>query len=381
MFVIKHLSLIPSKLFFAFSGLAGIVTGLIGIGFLIGFHELGHFLFAKLFNVRTPSFSIGFGPQLISKKIGDTQFSLSALPLGGYVELAGSAEIGQGGQKEAQATDAGSFKSKPFYQKFLVMSGGILFNLAFAYFAFSAIFKLGMEPTPYLQPLYANRTIDTVEEKSPASLVGLKPGDTILAIDGKKIDNALDFLHFIGSNPNKMIELEIETQGIILRKEMTIGSKSVANQTVGFLGVTLQTKKLEPQPLFTAIRNGVALTNRIIASTAYSFKNIFQTKDFSQVRGPLFLIAETVKGASKGWQNLIIFLAIVSINLAVLNLLPLPILDGGQILLYGIEALIGKSLPIKIREYIFIATWIALLSLILYLSSKDILGFLKLGSK
>src|SRR5579872_2199524 len=81
------------------------VAGLFGVGFIIGFHELGHFLFCKLFNIRTPSFSIGFGPKLISKKIGETEFSLSAIPLGGYVEIAGAAEVGQGEQKDAQATD------------------------------------------------------------------------------------------------------------------------------------------------------------------------------------------------------------------------------------------------------------------------------------
>lgn len=381
MFVIKHLSFIPTKLLFSLSGLFGLITGLIGIGFLIGFHELGHFLFAKLFNVRTPSFSIGLGPRIISRKLGDTQFSLSALPLGGYVELAGAAEFGQGEQKEAHATDNTSFKNKPFYQKFLIMSGGILFNILFTYCAFIGIFKLGMAPTPYLYPLYANTTIETVEKESAAESFGLVTGDTIVTIDNKKIDNALILLQTIGANPNKTMSLEIIRKGELLTKQITIGSKQAGPNAVGFLGITLESKALQPQTFIDAVKNGVGLANRIIVSTIYSFKNMFVKKDFSQVRGPIFLISETAKGATRGWQSLIIFLAIISINLAILNLLPLPILDGGQILFYAIEALIGRSLPIKVREYIFIATWIALLAFILYLSSKDILGFFTSSTK
>ena len=120
---------LPQSFFF-------LIIGILGISFLIAFHELGHFLFCKLFNIHTPSFSIGFGPRLISKKIGSTEFKISVIPLGGYVEIAGSAEPGQGKQKDANRMDEQSFAIKPFWQKFLVMIGGILFNMAFAYFTF-----------------------------------------------------------------------------------------------------------------------------------------------------------------------------------------------------------------------------------------------------
>lgn len=374
MFAIKHLSLISSK-FFSFTGLFGLATGLIGIGFLIGFHELGHFLFAKLFKVRTPSFSIGFGPQLISKKIGDTQFSISALPLGGYVELAGAAEIGQGEQKEAGAVDSGSFKSKPFYQKFLILSGGILFNLLFTYIAFIGIFKIGMVPSAYLYPLYANTTIESVEKGSAAEQYGLAVGDSIVSIDGKPIDTALQLLEIIGANPGRSLDFQITRDNVNINKQVTLENKQLGTSSLGFLGITLRTPQIPSFSLLEAIRHGSSLATRIILSTLYSFKTMFINKDFSRLKSPFFLISETVRGASVGWQNLIIFLAIISVNLAVLNLIPLPILDGGQILFYAIEAVIGRSLPIKIREYIFIASWVALLSLVLYLTWKDILGF------
>src|SRR5437762_13928879 len=114
----------PSTLFMhlvpIFQNIFFILIGCFGMGFLVGFHEFGHFLFAKLFKIRTPSFSIGFGPKIINKKIGETEFSLSAIPFGGYVEIAGAAEVGQGDQNEAYAKDEGSFAVKPYYQKLLV---------------------------------------------------------------------------------------------------------------------------------------------------------------------------------------------------------------------------------------------------------------------
>ena len=106
-----------TQLIITFQQLFFILLGFFGMGFLIGFHELGHFLFAKLFNIRVPSFSLGFGPVIINKQIGETDFCLSAIPFGGYVEIAGAAEVGQGEQKEAFATDERSFAAKPFYQK------------------------------------------------------------------------------------------------------------------------------------------------------------------------------------------------------------------------------------------------------------------------
>ncbi len=129
-----------------------IAAGLVGLTFLVTFHEFGHFLFCKLFKIHTPSFSIGLGPYLYSKKIGDTVFAISAIPAGGYVEIAGAAEVGQGDQAHAGRQDHYSFASKPFYQKFLVMSGGILANLLFAYVAIIGVCWAGLPQSPLAYP-------------------------------------------------------------------------------------------------------------------------------------------------------------------------------------------------------------------------------------
>ena len=120
------------------------VYALIGFGLLISIHELGHFIFCKIFKIHTPTFSIGMGPTIFQKQIGTTLFKLSAIPFGGYVEIAGMAEVGQGEQKHAKDTSPNSFCNKSYWQKFLVLMGGIIFNLFFAYLTFSILLITGM---------------------------------------------------------------------------------------------------------------------------------------------------------------------------------------------------------------------------------------------
>ena len=178
-----------------------IVIGLLGIGFIIGFHELGHFTFCKIFGISTPSFSIGMGPRIFKKKIGQTEFSLSAFPVGGYVEIAGNAEMGQGEQKEAYRNDKYSFANKPYYQKMLVMAGGILFNLIFAYFALTMLYFWGMPKSPILYHYSASTTVDTVLPDTPAAKSSLAPSDTIISINNTPVHNAQDVLELIKTLP------------------------------------------------------------------------------------------------------------------------------------------------------------------------------------
>lgn len=355
----------------------GLIAGLLGIGFLIGFHELGHFLFAKLFNVRVPSFSIGFGPRLITKRIGETEFSLSAVPLGGYVELAGAAEVGQGEQKHAHATDERSFKVKPFYQKFLILMGGILFNILFAYLALMFIFKIGVPETQYLYPLNASLQIQEIKADTPAALAQLQPGDVVTSLNGKPVASALDFVRQVSVKAGETIEIGFERNGTAQQVAVALPAGEKIAKSGIFSGIIFKIVPLPAQSFSQAISSGFNLANKILFATVYSFKYIFIKRDLSDVRGPIYLISETASGAAKGFQNFLIFLAIISINLAILNLIPLPILDGGQIFFYGLEALFGRAIPARVKEYIFMATWLAFITLFIYLSYKDILAILR----
>jgi regulator of sigma E protease len=307
----------------------------------------------------------------MSKKIGETDFCLSAIPFGGYVEIAGAAEVGQGDQKEAHATDEGSFAAKPFYQKLLVMLGGILFNFAFAYVAMIIIFMAGVPKTP----LMPNHFISAVHNQSPAEIGGLQVGDRIISINQEEIGRNLQKIHQM-IQPQHLMAPEativVERNGEKITRKIVIGSKEVEGETVGVLGVEFEFSPTPAHSFKDAILMGISTCNTWIKNTFLGFSTLFSKKGIKQVAGPVAIIAMTVKGAAAGWQIFMLLLAIISINLAVLNLIPLPILDGGQILFYSIEAIIGRPIPNKIREYIHIATWIMFMILFACLTAQDV---------
>lgn len=364
--LIKPFLHISNNLFF-------IAAGLLGVAFLIGFHEIGHFIFCKIFDIRTPSFSIGFGPRVFAKKIGETEFSLSAIPFGGYVEMAGSAEIGQGEQKESSATDERSFAAKPYYQKLLVMLGGIIFNLLFAYVAFILMFATGLPKNEFLYPKNASTVIQAVRPDSAAAQAGLVAGDTILAINATNLDRSAEKAYeILKPLANQTVSITFERNGQPQELSVTLGQRTIFNKPVGDLGIQFETIDIPPLSFSQAVKNGIATTNSFIYLMVRSFKHIITNKDTSQMGGPIKIISETAKGAQRGFKIFLIFLAVISINLAVLNLIPLPILDGGQILFYTIEAIIRRPISENVRYYIHLTTWVAMLALIVYFSIKDI---------
>jgi len=342
------------KPFFALSNnLFFLLLGIFGIGFIIGFHELGHFLFGKLFHIKTPSFSIGFGPKIYKRKIGETQFSISAIPLGGYVE-----------------SDRESFESKPYYQKMLVIGGGIGFNLLFAYIVFCILFLTGIPKTRFLYPLNTSPVVQAVAKEQEIEKLGLKAGDRILSINDIQIgSNTKALFQHIKDAKTKTLKLTLSRGNDMLTLNLPTGELMKA---FGTFKIRFQFIQKSGLPFFRAIREGIRLTNTFIANTLLIFKYIFVKRDVSGVGGPILIISETVKSASKGFKIFLLFLAIISISLAVINLIPLPILDGGQALLYTVEAITRKKLAEKTKEYIFIVSWIFMIFLFVLISARDI---------
>lgn len=339
-----------------------IAAGVIGIGFCIGFHELGHYLFCKLFDIRTPSFSIGFGPSLWKKKIGETQFSLSAIPLGGYVEIAGAAEVGQGDQKESHSRDKRSFAIKPYWQKLLVLLGGIIFNLIFAYFALILLHIIGM---PKSIPV-----VKSVAENSVAQSLALQPNDRIITVNNEEIGQDLSKLY------NALLTGK-ETSLTVSRNEQISTITVPAGTTPETLGAVFVSIKNDGLSFGESIKRGIALTNKYIIGTVMSIKHMFAKRDVTGLQGPLSIIQIISKGLRESFGLYLLVLALISISLAVFNLLPLPILDGGQILFYTIEAIIRRPLPTKVKEYIHIGSWIFILGLIVWLSAQDVWRMVK----
>ena len=355
------LTLISKPLFFA--------AGLFGIGFLITLHEIGHFVFCKLFNVSVPSFGLGFGPILWQKKIGETNFIISAIPLGGYVEMAGSAEVGQGDQKEASRDDERSLVQKPYWQKMCIMFGGVFLNFVFAYAAMIFVLALGAPGTPMLPETLTNR-IEKVELNSPADKAGITKDDKVVALNNVPFDlkNPQLFFDNLKTLAGTTTTISIDHEGTIKERSITFEP----NKTVGMLGVIFATQALAPRPFLQAIKEGVELTNKYILNTVLFIKQLFTRRSLEGTGGPVGIIAATTASAQQGFKVYLLLLAVISINLAVLNLLPLPILDGGQALFYTIEAIIRRRLPDNIKLGIHIACWALFLLLTVYLTYFDI---------
>ncbi len=363
---------ILSALFLLINKTFSIAIALFGIGFIIGFHELGHFLFCKLFGIGTPTFSIGFGPVLYKRKIWDTDFTLSAIPLGGFVEIAGAAEMGQGEQKEAHSAKEDSFAVKPYYQKFLVMTGGILCNLLFAYIVFIILSMTGIPRTP-LVPTHTKTVIRKLQEDGTAQQAGLREGDRIEAINGVEVkDNFPKLIETIHPLADKSATVRYNRNGRSSDVTFTVGHRDGAPQ-VGSLGIAeFEMDAIPPRSFFEAIRQGIELTNAWIAQTFSGIIGIFRKADIKSVGGPIVIISALTAGATTSLKIFLILLAIISINLGIIQLIPLPILDGGQLLFYTIEAATGRPLPLKVREYIHIASWLLVLGFVLYLSVFDV---------
>lgn len=358
------------------------LIGILGLGFLIGFHELGHFLFCKLFRIKTPSFSIGMGPKIFSKKIGDTEFSLSAIPLGGYVEIAGNEEVGQGDQKEAKRDDEFSFANKPYYQKMFVMFGGILFNLFFSYVAFIGLYKVGIPKIAILFPEDQKVVVKRAIEGSIAEKAGIEAGDLIQnvmynkgeGIANEEVNNIPEFINLIKNIPEQKITILVrrksETKDINL---ITSKKDEDGNVKIGIeFDISQDIPVLDAQSWSESIKSGISATNMLIAKTFSSFKNLISRNGVKKVGGPLLILQEAVKSAERGYRMFFILLALISINLAVLNLLPFPILDGGQIATVTIETILRRKLPEKTKNVIHIACWILILGLMILLTFWDI---------
>lgn len=351
-------------LFYYFLGIAGIC-------FLIGFHELGHFLMCKLFSVKTPSFSIGFGPRLFSKKIGDTEFSFSAIPLGGYVEIAGAEEVGQGEQKEAQRNDAYSFRNKPYYQKMLILGGGILFNLAFSYAVLVGLLTVGIPKSTLFCSSTATTTIENVRPEGAAHNL-LFAGDHITAINGIPVENKPFEVPAVLAKDveRKTVIVNIIRSNEALTIEVPLPAADSGKRRI--LGVQWTTKNLPAVSLPQAFVQAFSLVSDLIKQTFGIFGSMFKRKSIEGLGGPIRIIQDTMESAKYGWLMYFIALALISINLAVLNMIPLPILDGGQALFYTVEAIIRRPLPSNIRIGIHIACWVLMLALFVYLSISDL---------
>jgi len=319
---------------------------IIVLGVLIFFHELGHFLVARFFNVGVEKFSLGFGPRLIGRKVGLTDYRISAIPLGGYVKM-----VGEEPDADIDPADIPiSFTHKHVFKRILIVAAGPLFNLLLAVIIFFAIFQVS--GIYILKP-----SVGRVETESPAEKAGITPGDLILAIDGQPVESWDEMSDRIKKSGGKPLALSIRTGDVERVVRVTPGTR-VTQDIFGeeakryVIGIVASgdffTKDLN---LFEALAESLLQTYRVTELTVLSIVKLIQGTVSSKTLGGPIMIAELAgRQAKEGIASLIFFIALLSINLAILNFLPIPVLDGGHLLFFFIEAAIGRPVNTRMRE-------------------------------
>lgn len=343
-----------------------IIIGLVFLFFLIFFHELGHFIAAKIFGVKVEAFSIGFGPVLLHRKKGGTDYRLSLVPFGGYCAMKGEKDFQKSldaGLNHIEAEKDSMYGVHPF-KRLLIAFAGPFFNLFFAFFALTCISLIGYSYYSFSNKIDVPDENNNAEISSVAKEAGIQSGDSIIKIDGKKTEDFSDLIAEISAKPDQNISVTVLRGG----KEMEFNLHTEMDRKTGGgkIGIIARTESLEkktkpPKWLFPAVAEGFMETCRYSALTVKGFFTLFKGVDLSEtVSGPARIadmMGQAVKesfgdSVKTGIVNTLTFMAVISISLGIMNLLPVPVLDGGLILFAFIELVFRRKLPPKVLYYI-----------------------------
>jgi regulator of sigma E protease len=354
-----------------------ILPFLIVLTVLIFVHELGHYLVARLCGVMIEVFSIGFGPELFgwTDRAG-TRWRVSAIPLGGFVKMHGEDTFAEETQDAAPA-DADqrfSFRHKTLKQRAAIVSAGPLANILFALVLLLGLFTF--VGAPALLPV-----VGTVQEGSAAAEARLMPGDLILEIDGEKIVWFDDIRRIVNSNPGVQLRFRVQRGHaeieIAATPRETTASTDGETRKVGLLGIKPDLARIGYQELSLpdAVVAAVGQTYNLATQIVDSILNMIRGgNSLDELGGPLRIAQISGQVAQHGIINLLYFMAALSVNLALINLLPIPVLDGGHLLLYAVEGAIGKPLNKRVIEYAFRAGLVFVVCLMLLATWNDLIS-------
>ncbi|MBM3894077.1 site-2 protease family protein [Candidatus Dependentiae bacterium] len=357
-----------------------LLTSLISFFSIITVHEFGHFIFCKLFGVKTPTFSIGAGPILFKKKWWDTDFCFSLLPIGGFVEIGGLEEPGQGSQLLANDTSPESFTSKPYWQKMLILSGGIIFNIIFALIIYTGLFTSGMPKNKIL-----DLTVNSVVENGASDRAGLQPGDIIVGINnklfseietgfspadlGNKINSATEEpITFLVTRKSEKITISIHPS----RENPENSTSPLSIQAV--LSSNMAYAEMPKTTIKQAFLLAVSTIYTQISDSFATFKRLFEQRTIKGIGGPVMIISQLFKTARTNIKLTLLFTGIINISLATINVLPLGALDGGQIAFTTIEAITRRKLSNTFKIGVNIVSLVFFGLLLAYLTFKDVLA-------
>lgn len=325
---------------------------------LIVFHEFGHFIIAKKSGIKVNEFAVGMGPLVYSKEKGETTYSFRAIPIGGYCAMEG---------EDDESSDPRSFDNAPASKRFLTILAGPVANLIIAVLVFTIVGVIGGVVTT---------TVSDFIDDSPAQAAGIEKGDEILKINGQEIGDFTDISKVVNDfYKDKDFDKEITVLAKRNGKDLDFAFKPKVEGENTYIGIIPARRT---PGFFEAIGLGFKETGRNVKMIFTILGRLFTGKlAFGALSGPVGVLKELGNQAQNGLANLLYFLAYISVNLAVFNLLPIPALDGSKLLTSGIEIITGKKINKKLEEKITMVGFFILLGLILVVSIKDIVNLFR----
>ena len=331
-------------------------------------HEMGHYTVARWCGVAVRVFSVGFGPVLFAwRSRSGTRFCLSAVPLGGYVRMEGWSLQ----ELEEMPEDArgGAFANKKLWQRTLVVLAGPLANFVLAVFLLACLYATHGAP---VRDKGAGVEIGEVVASSPAEQAGLRTGDRIQAIDAEKLRNFGDLVRAVEGSGGRMLVLEVlrdtEVRRVQVRPRALAGGGGIAS------GSVLRARRSSGCRSHAPCCGGGEECGRLIREILLAVKELISgTRSTKELSGPVGLAKISGEAARAGVASFFFFTAILSVNLGLLNLFPLPVLDGGHLLLYAVEFLRRKPLDEKVQQLLSVCGFVMLLALMLWVTGQDIL--------
>jgi len=345
-----------------------IISFVIVLGVLIFVHELGHFLFAKLLGVGVERFSLGFGPRILGKKFGMTDYRISAIPLGGYVKMVGEAPDSELEPSMVQL----SFSHKSVLRRGLIVLAGPAFNLLLAVAIFVGFFQISGFPIMKAE-------VGEVQEGMPAHAAGVRVGDQIVAVDGTSVEQWDEMAELIKERGGRPLEFQVLREGNVVNLTVTpkqVASKNLFGEDIDkyAIGITASGAfTIRHLNLFDSVVEGVVQTWQIAKLTVLSVGKIVSgSLSAKTIGGPIMIAQLAGENAKAGMTNFIFFIALLSVNLGILNLLPIPVLDGGHLLFFLVEAIRRKPVNVRMREVAQQVGMFVLILLMVYVFYNDI---------
>ena len=331
-----------------------IILAVLGFGIIILVHELGHFITARLFKVTVNEFSIGMGPKLFSKKRNGTVYSLRALPVGGYVSMAG---------EEEESDDPNSFDKKSAFARFIILFSGAFMNLLLG-------FVLMLLCVVSSNAIYSNK-IEAFLEKDAAEYCGLAIGDEIIAVNGDSVGTRHDYL-FTSMRVKGSCTLTVKRNGEKIDiPNFSFGQLTSDEMTVSDPSFFIPAQK--EKTFFNVLYETAGRTGASVKMVFFSLIDLVSGKySMEAVSGPVGVVNEIHESAKYGFESVVFLLALIAINIGIFNLLPFPALDGGRIFFIGIEKIIRRPINKKVETAINFAGLMILFGFMIAITFKDI---------